>query len=402
MQQVPQVPIPITTGFNAVIPQQTPNIITPVRPTIPVPTIVVPTVVPTQTQFQVPTAVIPTTAGITTVARPVLPVVPPLGQTAPTVPRPMIPSTPTVQVPTVPRPVIPSTPTVQVPTTVQPGIPPTPTVQVPTITRPVVPPIVLPATVQPIIPITTVQPIIPPTVQQTIIQPIVPAITQTRPIIPPTPKITIPAEALVVQQTPTVPQQVVVFQTTVPVIPKPQTITQGGILKQFGGAGAGVVAVTATPQITATPVINIIEETGYSILTKLLHIWNGTPEQAQVLANLQYINGNYIIDINRRDVITEIIGMLTRQDFDEVIDFLTDAPDPSFVLWEQEAMDEGRLKVAREMIIQQAAETGVKGVGKCRYCPSTELVFALKQLRSGDEPATIFVRCVMCQKQWRQ
>jgi DNA-directed RNA polymerase subunit M/transcription elongation factor TFIIS len=94
--------------------------------------------------------------------------------------------------------------------------------------------------------------------------------------------------------------------------------------------------------------------------------------------------------------------MLRYQEFDDVIYFLTNAPDPAFILWDQESLDEGRLVVAREIAIQQAEEVGVKGVGKCRYCQSTELVFALRQLRSGDEPATIFVRCVFCTKQWRQ
>ena len=179
---------------------------------------------------------------------------------------------------------------------------------------------------------------------------------------------------------------------------------QGGILKHFEGTGrnVGVVTVTPAPQTTVGPVINIVQETGYSILHQLMPIWKGTEEQILQLSQLKYENASPIIDVNRRDIIMEIIGMLRNQPFSDVIAFLTDAPNPEFILWDQKSMDEGRIRVIREINIQQSEEVGVKGVGKCKYCPSTELVFAQKQTRSGDEPMTVIVRCVMCQKQWRQ
>jgi hypothetical protein len=177
------------------------------------------------------------------------------------------------------------------------------------------------------------------------------------------------------------------------------TPPQGGILRQFGG---GAATVTVSPQAVTAPKITIVTETALTILTRLTPVWNGTPEQIQQLIALRYATGSPIIDVRRRDIIIEIIGMLTRNPFAEIMEFLTDAPTPEFVLWEQSSLDEGRIKVEREIMIQQAEEVGVRGVGKCRFCPSTELVFAQRQLRSGDEPATVFVRCVMCTKQWRQ
>lgn len=205
--------------------------------------------------------------------------------------------------------------------------------------------------------------------------------------------------------TPVVAQPVQTPRVTVPVF-QPQTTQRttgqqqgGGMLKHFGG---DVTTVTRTPQMTTAPVIHVAAETGYSILTKLLPVWGGSDEQAKQLASLRYVDETPIISPDRRDIIREVIGMLIYQDFEEVVDFLTDAPNPEFILWDQESMDEGKNKVIREIAIQQAEEVGVKGVGRCRYCPSTELVYASKQLRSGDEAATIFVRCVLCQKQWRQ
>jgi len=181
---------------------------------------------------------------------------------------------------------------------------------------------------------------------------------------------------------------------------KGQKQAQGGILRQFGGGG--VTTVVTSPQVLVAPKLTITAETGVSIMTKMMGLWGGSEENIRVLMGLRYGNGKEIVDPKRRDVIVEIMGMLRDQEFLDVIDFLREADNPEYILWEQGSMDEGRTKVQREISIQQAEEVGVRGVGKCRYCPSKELVFAIRQLRSGDEAATIFVRCVMCQKQWRQ
>lgn len=226
-----------------------------------------------------------------------------------------------------------------------------------------------------------------PVPRQTYPAPVVPPLVKTQSVVP------------IVQKRTAAP----IAPTAPTVVASPTTQSpQGGLLVKFVRGGKVVKTVAATPRTTTAPVINIVKETGLSILMKLLDVWNGTPEQAQQLSELQYTNGKYIIDADRRDIIMEIIGMLLHQKFNNVVKFLIDAPDPTYILWDQEAMDEGKTKVLREIAIQQAAEIGVKGVGKCRYCPSTELVFALKQLRSADEATSIFVRCVMCQKQWRQ
>lgn len=300
-----------------------------------------------------------------------------------------------------------------------------PVVQLPTTTvlRPLVP-----------TPNTTINiPVPTPKTQQTVPTPITTqgfpqGRTQVTNVVLPTPRqtqqtvITQPQQTVIMQPQQTVPRTVVATptptqgrtQTTNVVLPTPQrtqqtvprpvvatpTPAQGGLLRQFGAGG--VTTILTQPQVTAAPTVTIVTETGYSILMRLLNTWGGTDEEARQLAALQYTNGNPIIDVKRRDVIMEIIGMLQYQLFKDVLDFITDAPNPEFILWNQESLDEGRIKVAREITIQQVEEIGVKGVGKCRYCPSTELVFAMKQLRSGDEPATVFVRCVLCNKQWRQ
>ena len=248
-------------------------------------------------------------------------------------------------------------------------------------------------------------------------KPIVPKVITSTPTLIAQPQITVPkviaptpsTPTLVAQPQITVPKVIAPTPSTPTVIAQPQitvpkqttqNIPQGSILRQFGGRAT--MTITTTPKTIAAPTVRIVEETGRSMLLEILNVWAGNEEKIEQLLNLRYDDGSSIIDIKRRDVFLEIIGMLRSEQFEEVIDFLRTTHNPEQVLWNQKSMNVGRNKVLREIEIQQAEEVGVKGVGKCRYCPSTELVFATKQLRSADEPSTIFVTCVMCQKRWRQ
>ena len=39
---------------------------------------------------------------------------------------------------------------------------------------------------------------------------------------------------------------------------------------------------------------------------------------------------------------------------------------------------------------------------KCSRCGNEDAVWWIKQMRSGDEPPTIFYRCTKCRHTWRQ
>ena len=118
------------------------------------------------------------------------------------------------------------------------------------------------------------------------------------------------------------------------------------------------------------------------------------------LLNLQYDNGDF--KIQEKDVIIEVVGMLRLYETKYVLDFLEDAPNKEWIFWEQEFMNVGKVSVEREIFINRAEEIGVKGAGKCRFCSGTELVFAQKQVNSGDDPMKVYVRCVTCNQHWRQ
>lgn len=129
---------------------------------------------------------------------------------------------------------------------------------------------------------------------------------------------------------------------------------------------------------------------------------NITDSDITHLLELKYINGSFIINDNDKDVVIEVIGMLKLYPINYILDFLRGSANKQSIIWNQDFMNIGKVSVEREIFINRSEEIGVKGVGKCRYCPGTELVFAQKQVNSGDEPMKVYVRCVTCNQYWKQ
>lgn len=126
-------------------------------------------------------------------------------------------------------------------------------------------------------------------------------------------------------------------------------------------------------------------------------------EDIDKILRLKYFNKDrYIINSEDKYITIEVIGMLHNYDFDYILDFLTDAPDQDWILWDNKYMNIGKISVEREILINRVEEVGVKGVGKCRFCSKDELVYNQKQVNSGDEPMKVYVRCVSCNKHWIQ
>lgn len=120
------------------------------------------------------------------------------------------------------------------------------------------------------------------------------------------------------------------------------------------------------------------------------------------LMKLTYKNRTeLILTVNNVQIFKEVYAMLLKQGFELTYFFLREAPNANHIMWEQKIMDEGKIALEKEITIQRYEEVGVKGIGRCKYCTSTELIFVQKQINSGDEPMKVFVRCVACQNHWR-
>lgn len=176
---------------------------------------------------------------------------------------------------------------------------------------------------------------------------------------------------------------------------------RGGKLGQLSTTSFNLVENSFAGQQNSAPMRQQLQQRTTYNLMEDLNVWGGTQQQILELVNLVYKENNRpIITMDDIEVVNEIISQLMRNGFNETIRFLQNAANRSWI-WDQDIMEKGKTKIAREIVIQRTEETGIKGVGKCKFCNSSELVFSTRQLRSGDEPATIFISCVSCQRKWR-
>ena len=120
------------------------------------------------------------------------------------------------------------------------------------------------------------------------------------------------------------------------------------------------------------------------------------------LVALTYTDNTPILKANDPYTIMEIIELVRVLPFDEVMAYAFKKNSASELYWTLPIFDAGRAKVQKEISLIQLEEVGVTEIGRCRHCSGKELVFAQKQTRSGDEPMTVFVRCVQCEHRWRQ
>lgn len=128
---------------------------------------------------------------------------------------------------------------------------------------------------------------------------------------------------------------------------------------------------------------------------------NGTKgDMIETITELKFPNGDLISE--DRETLMEVAGILTQIGFSKTIKFLKTCETKDDVLWNQPVFDTARSKVGREIMVYRSEEVGAKTMGKCRFCPSEELAFSIVQLRSGDEAATVFIRCVQCGGRWNQ
>jgi DNA-directed RNA polymerase subunit M/transcription elongation factor TFIIS len=133
---------------------------------------------------------------------------------------------------------------------------------------------------------------------------------------------------------------------------------------------------------------------------------NVTKTQEKKLFSITYKNSKEkILSNDRLDIFYEIAGMIASNEVpvDEIISFLDNQLTPEDVVFQQPSMLPYKIQLQREIALQ-LNETApvIKNAAKCKFCSSTEVCFAIKQIRSGDEGATTFLRCVVCDKRWKE
>jgi len=150
-----------------------------------------------------------------------------------------------------------------------------------------------------------------------------------------------------------------------------------------------------TPQIMAE-MIRLIPEDERGLLVNL------EPHELFAVCQMRYNSGEFVLLRNDPEVILETINFLRGTPATQLLTTISQCSNRQDFLWLSEQHRDGYIAVAREAFVLQAKESGIKGLIKCRRCRSSNAMMTSKQLRSGDEPTTITVRCVDCGETWKQ
>lgn len=157
-------------------------------------------------------------------------------------------------------------------------------------------------------------------------------------------------------------------------------------------------AVPSNPPPVKT-VINTIEQTLTTIdLGDGRHL---TPEQIKSLSSLEFLDKTRILSQEQYYVIINVISLLQRFPFDQVIDYLRTTPDIKSFYQELPSLAPEREQVRLQTDSLQRTTEAEEGLHTCSDCHQKKTLSRHKQVRSADEPMSEFVRCLNCGKRWR-
>jgi DNA-directed RNA polymerase subunit M/transcription elongation factor TFIIS len=155
------------------------------------------------------------------------------------------------------------------------------------------------------------------------------------------------------------------------------------------------VISTITPQWLIN-LFTLIPEDQRELLSTL------TEQDLVNISQMVYTSGKLVLNMDDSEVTMEVIGFLRKTPVTQLLDEIRLCKDRTDLLWLSSQHRDGFLVVAREVFILQVEESGIKGIVKCRRCQSSNVLMRSQQLRAGDEPTTIFTRCIDCNETWKQ
>ena len=133
-------------------------------------------------------------------------------------------------------------------------------------------------------------------------------------------------------------------------------------------------------------------------------------EQADVLASLKFKRGDFVLTLEDRYFIYEVVNMLNELSYEQVVGFLTEDWEEKFgsgpglrrkILFENSLLASAKDRLNMDMEIYKTKVEVSKGAVDCKKCGSDETLSVEHQRRSADEPTTIKVTCLQCGYKWR-
>jgi DNA-directed RNA polymerase subunit M/transcription elongation factor TFIIS len=121
-----------------------------------------------------------------------------------------------------------------------------------------------------------------------------------------------------------------------------------------------------------------------------------TPEQVALLLDIKLKNGEKLLRPERAGIALDVIDMLRRLPFDEVVAYIKESYNVEDFVFASPFLENERRRVQLEIDNIQSKIEAEEGVFRCQECGQTRTVAYHMQVRGADEPM-----CIGCGKKWR-
>lgn len=100
---------------------------------------------------------------------------------------------------------------------------------------------------------------------------------------------------------------------------------------------------------------------------------------------------------SKTEIMVELVNLLKNNiNGFYFVELILNAKNINDIIWNEESSSEARKQLQIEIMEYRHLERGVEGLGKCKHCNSTELIFIRKQDRAADEETNVKVKCQAC------
>jgi DNA-directed RNA polymerase subunit M/transcription elongation factor TFIIS len=129
-----------------------------------------------------------------------------------------------------------------------------------------------------------------------------------------------------------------------------------------------------------------------------------TNENIRTLTALKYPNGSPIFNLTDRGNLYAGIVIVMQNGLTKAIEFFNSVSEPSDLSFKSPQMIKAHEKYLLDIrTLKAKSEVQIaEGIFECPRCHNKRINYTEKQIRSADEPTTIFLLCTQCGFSWRQ
>ncbi len=127
------------------------------------------------------------------------------------------------------------------------------------------------------------------------------------------------------------------------------------------------------------------------------------PDEINQLKALSYPppNSQPIVTLSDRSTLFEIVNLILFLGFEQTLAFLKRVVTPANIIFDSPLMERAKNNYILNLENLKTKVRTAKGTVPCPRCRGTNVQMSERQVRSIDEPTTVYFKCIDCDKTWK-